>query len=79
MTLSPPWKRDLRAVKRLAAELLEQVEHFERNTAKGSDDRIRAAVFIWPRALNLQRAALRMERRYYRERTRELGLKRGDL
>lgn len=70
MTLSQPWKRDLRAVKRLAREVLDQVEHFERNTAAGSDDRVRA-LFIWPRAATLEAKARRMERRYYRDRARE--------
>lgn len=57
--------RDFRRLRKLALEIIEQVGHYERNTATGADDTIRA-ILVHGRTKQMDAIGRRLRRRWER-------------
>lgn len=60
------WHQDFRRLKKLALEVIEQVGHFERITARGGDDTIRS-ILVLSRTEEIARVGRRLSRRWYKK------------
>lgn len=60
------YSRDARRVRRLADEIIRQVDNFEANTAEGDDDRLRFLLFLRD-GIHLMAVARRGWKRYQKE------------